>query len=171
LAPPIMYSYGWHAPFYVEHYGLMTKADRLKKAERYKKYDPNARFKSSVYYDDLIKDLREIPFNREKLLRQLKESVDCKPRKRPNINIMEQEQKKFVYLRRIKDGALVDIPLSAVEETMARGGFEKIGVVERAEEKRFVHEPPVVDNELECGICGFKAKNKAGLTAHKRKHI
>ncbi len=81
LAPPFAYSKGWYAPFYLEHYGLMKKEDRLKKAERYKKYDPKARFKSRVYYDDLVKDLTPRLFNRQALLEKLRNSPECQPRK------------------------------------------------------------------------------------------
>lgn len=85
LAPPIAYQYGWHAPYYLEHYGLMAKEDRLRKVERYKKFDPNAKFKGKEYYDDLARDLRTIPFDRQRLLKQLAESPDTQPRKRPKL--------------------------------------------------------------------------------------
>lgn len=85
LAPPIAYKYGWHAPYYLEHYGLMKKEDRLRKAERYRVYDPNAKFKDKSYYEDLVKDLKPIPFDRIKLLEQLKNSTDCQPRQRPHL--------------------------------------------------------------------------------------
>ena len=80
LAPPSFYHRGWHAPFYLEHYGLMTAEDRAKKAQRYAKYDPKARYKSEEYYKDLRKELNPIPFNREKLLLKLRESPETKPR-------------------------------------------------------------------------------------------
>lgn len=85
LAPPIAYKYGWHAPYYLEHYGLMKKEDRLRRVERYQQYDPGARYKDRVYYDDLAADLKPQPFNREKLLKQLAESTECKPRNRPAL--------------------------------------------------------------------------------------
>ena len=81
LAPPIYYYKGWHAPFYLEHYGLMDKKDRDRKAERYAKYDPTGKFKSKVYYDDLVKTLTPRVFNRERLLEQLRNSAETKPRK------------------------------------------------------------------------------------------
>ena len=31
LAPPIAYKYGWHAPYYLLHYGLMKKGIEIKK--------------------------------------------------------------------------------------------------------------------------------------------
>ncbi len=85
LAPPIAYKYGWHAPFYLEHYGLMKKEDRMKKVERYRTYDPTARFKDRVYYDDLEREMEVYIFDRQKMLIKLRDSVDCQPRKRPAL--------------------------------------------------------------------------------------
>jgi hypothetical protein len=85
LAPPIAYKYGWHAPYYVEHYGLMDKEDRIRKHVRYQKYDPQRKFKSGQYYDELIEDLREIPFDRIGLLNKLKESPETQFRNKPPI--------------------------------------------------------------------------------------
>lgn len=80
LAPPMAYGYGWYAPYYIAHYGLMTKEDRERKAQRYDKYDPTAKFKSKVYYDDLRKELKMQPFDRQGLLNKMKEARECKPR-------------------------------------------------------------------------------------------
>jgi len=85
LGPPYAYSLAWHAPFYLLHYGLMKKEDRMKKVERYQKYDPNAKFKGREYYDDLARDLIMRPWNPVKALNQLKESVDCRKRVPPKI--------------------------------------------------------------------------------------
>lgn len=85
LAPPMAYKYGWHAPFYVEHYGLMKTEDRQRKAERYAKYDPSAIFKGKEYYNDLTRDLEPREFDRQKLLNQLREIPDTQPRKTPKI--------------------------------------------------------------------------------------
>jgi len=83
LGPPIAYKYGWYAPYYVEHYGLMNKEDREKKAQRYKQFDPNKKYKGGEYYADLERDVRVFKFDRQKLLQQLKEAKDCQPRKKP----------------------------------------------------------------------------------------
>lgn len=83
LAPPFYYAYGWHAPYYLEHYGLMAKEDRMRKVERYRKYDPKAIWKDRVYYDELAQDLKMIPFDRKALLDKLAQSKDCQPRKMP----------------------------------------------------------------------------------------
>jgi hypothetical protein len=83
LAPPIAYIYGWHAPYYLEHYGLMKPEDRQKKVERYAQYDPRAVFKNRVYYDDLQKELKMHVFDRPQLLKKLREAPDTQPRKLP----------------------------------------------------------------------------------------
>lgn len=86
LGPPIMYKYGWHAPYYLLHYGLMKLEDRQKKIERYRKYDPNKKWKAGAYYDDLGRELRMIPFDREGLLRKLRETPETQIRKhKPTI--------------------------------------------------------------------------------------
>lgn len=85
LAPPIAYRYAWHAPYYLEHYGLMKPEDRMRKADRYRTYDPNAKYKSREYYDDLTRDLEPKIFDRKKLLQQLAELPDCQPRKTPTL--------------------------------------------------------------------------------------
>ena len=86
LGPPIMYKYGWHAPYYLEHYGLMLPEDRQKKAERYEKYDPYRIFKPGPYYDDLQRVLQPRPFDRQQLLKRLAETPECQPRKLPQTH-------------------------------------------------------------------------------------
>lgn len=85
LAPPIAYKYGWHAPFYLLHYGLMLPEDRQRKQERYRKYDPNKRFKAGAYYDELGQELPMRVFDGEGLLRKLNESPECKVRIIPKL--------------------------------------------------------------------------------------
>jgi len=85
LGPPYAYSLAWHAPYYLLHYGLMKKEDRVRRVERYQKYDPNARFKGRAYYDDLGRELEMRPFSPDKLHTLLQNSVDCKKRVPPKI--------------------------------------------------------------------------------------
>ena len=84
-APPVMYKYGWHAPYYILHRGLQKPEDRVRKAQRYDKYDPSSKFKSKLYYDDLRKELKMFKFDSKGLLAKLKESVDCKDRIMPKL--------------------------------------------------------------------------------------
>jgi len=85
LGPPIVYKYGWHAPYYLLHYGLMKKEDRQRKIERYKKYDPMKRWKAGAYYDDLGRELKMIQLDTQGLLNKLRESPETQPRKTPAL--------------------------------------------------------------------------------------
>jgi len=85
LGPPICYRYGWHAPYYLLHYGLMLPEDRARKQERYRKYDPNKVFKAGAYYDELGQELPMRQFDPQGLLRKLSESLETKPRKMPKL--------------------------------------------------------------------------------------
>lgn len=83
LGPPIAYQYGWHAPYYVLHYGLMKQEDRIRKVERYRLYDPNSRYKSGEYYKDLERDVKVYTLDTQGLLNKLNASIDCKARALP----------------------------------------------------------------------------------------
>jgi hypothetical protein len=85
LGPPVMYRYGWHAPYYVLHYGLMKPEDRARKAERYQKYDPTGKYKAGAYYDDLQRELVMREFDAPGLLRKLAASPETAKRKTPKI--------------------------------------------------------------------------------------
>lgn len=85
LAPPIAYKYGWHAPYYLLHYGLMLKEDRQRKIERYHKYDPNKKWKAGAYYDELEQELPMRKFDASGLLGKLRESRETQPRQTPKL--------------------------------------------------------------------------------------
>lgn len=83
LGPPITYKYGWHAPFYLLHYGLMLPEDRERKQARYRKYDPKKIYKAGTYYDELGQELPMRVFDAQGLLGKLRESPETQPRKNP----------------------------------------------------------------------------------------
>jgi len=85
LAPPIYYKYGWHAPYYLLHYGLMKPEDRAKKVKRYQQFDPNKRFKAGEYYNDLQRELTMRKWNPKELLNKLSVSQETQPRKTPKL--------------------------------------------------------------------------------------
>jgi len=74
----------------------------------------------------------------------------------------------YVYVKRLKDGAVMDIPEAHLEDTLKQG-FELVRTIEPLYENATV-EPPKVENPFECPICGFIAKSEFGLKTHKRKH-
>lgn len=85
LGPPITYKYGWHAPFYVKHFGLMLPEDRQRKKDRYAVYDPNRIHKSGAYYDELGEELPMRIFDAQGLVNKLQASSETKERETPKI--------------------------------------------------------------------------------------
>lgn len=167
LAPALHYQYAWHAPYYLEHYGLMDKGDRLRKVERYAKYDKINPTKAD-YYEELAKDLNPIPFNREELLIKLKNLADCQPRKTPSINKMKKELKVF-YIERVKNGVswgTIPVTEDLVEETLKREKeWRLIGEVGGEPEVVEPKEEEPVANE--CPLCGKSFKTETALKSHK----
>lgn len=77
--------------------------------------------------------------------------------------------KKYVYVRRLKDGQLLDIPEEQLEMTLKRGGFEEIKNTGEVFENSMVEFKPNPE-KFECPICGKEFKNNLGLMGHKRSH-
>ena len=75
LAPPYAYKFGTYVPYLVRHYGLMKPADRLKKVERYEKYDPQALHKSQTYCDALKQDSVCSPYDEAAVQGKIKAEV------------------------------------------------------------------------------------------------
>jgi hypothetical protein len=78
----------------------------------------------------------------------------------------------FHYLRRLKDGVILDVPNKTLEQTMKGGGFEYISGFGYAKEVRVFEgktvDVPVVDDQMECPICGFVSKTEKALLLHKK---
>lgn len=75
----------------------------------------------------------------------------------------------FVYVKRLKDGKIIDIPKSDLAETLKRGGFQLIPDM-------VIHDStPKVAGEVqlnvECPLCNKMFKNEVGLLRHKRVHV
>lgn len=175
LAPELHWRYSNYAPFIVRHYGLKEKADRERKAQRYAKYDPKANFVGKAYYDFLISRSPISEYDEEKLHELLvKETINY--HFKDKISPQNMENKKYYYVKN-PAGVILDIPDYQLEETLKRDGFTLVsdqpievskGSVESTSVE--VKAPEAIKNELECEICGFIAKTKAGLKAHMKKH-
>ena len=76
LAPPYFYQFGTYVPLIVKHYGLMKKEDRMKKIERYQRYDPRAVHKSRSYYDALGMDSTGTRYVEEELRQKVENEVN-----------------------------------------------------------------------------------------------
>lgn len=80
----------------------------------------------------------------------------------------------FHYLRRVKDGAIIDVPDKVLESTLSRGSdFEYIsgfGLTRKQKvEEGVVVDVPVVEDKFECPLCGFVAETERALKLHKDK--
>jgi hypothetical protein len=136
LAPKWAYMINQYAPFIVRHYGLKEKKDRLAKIARYKKYDPNAKFCSREYYNDLQTD-DFAPYDEEKVHREVDAEVKkYKPKikKQPIMPI----KKDFSLIRRINrrtgEEFTFDVATNEVPRYLSQSGpeysFELVGKVE-----------------------------------------
>ena len=182
LAPKIAYHYGNYAPFILKHYGLKDKSDRIRKVDRYEKYDPNQQMTNPGYYQFLSNTGKPDEFNEDELHKIVAEEVKNYAFKLPN-KIMS---KKYFYVKRLSDGKILDIREQDLKETLRDRNFVQItnepvqevgnfvkttAVVEATKEPDLVADMAKEDvTKLECPICGFIGKNVNGLRLHSKKH-
>lgn len=130
LAPPYAYYHGSYAPVFVAHYGLMKKEDRDKKIKRYEKYDPNGdKVGIGQYYEALKATDKGSEFNKNEVRNKLKDY--CMGIK-PSINAKnppKPKEKKFAIVKRIADGATLDMPWDNWERRKNTGLFELVRTV------------------------------------------
>lgn len=99
LAPKWCYQLQLHAPFLLEHYGLRDKADRMKKVERYEKYDPNQVYRAPSYYEALKTDSSE-SYNPESIQKQLDEHIESiKQPLNKELPQVKPKHKEYLVLR------------------------------------------------------------------------
>lgn len=114
LAPEWAYYYGSYVPVILYHHGLKDREDRLRKIERYKKYDPDAKYRSRDYYDALSSDVWE-PLDVQFIKDSLDKEITVVKRKK----VFESKVKKFFYVE--KNGKKIDIPDYLLDEHLKRG--------------------------------------------------
>lgn len=164
LGPPWAYNYGAYIPHLVKHYGLMKAEDRQKKVERYEKFDPQAKWKDRSYYEALKAETIGSEFNEADMLQRLREEYNSTGNQNKNI-MNNSKDKKYVYVRREKDGKVLDIPAEHLAETL-RQGFTLVGEVAITT----TQEAPVEKKEtFKCIFCGSEYKTPTALKAHKTK--
>lgn len=169
LAPPMQYRYAVDSPYILWHYGLMDKEKRLQKVERYKKYDPNASYKSDLYYNALADPTPPKTLDRDELRARVRE--DVKNRKMKVVGATP-EAEGYIYME--KDGRTIDVPAKD-ERRYVRMGWKKASDIDMTVNERFYEDSSVnvqdaEKAELECPICGFEAKSESGLKTHQKKH-
>lgn len=169
MAPKIAYHQGTYLPIFVKHYGLMTKATRFRKVERYDKYDPHAKYKNKAYYDSLLSTNPSEPFDDDMMRRMVQIEVGTYGSQIKQI--VMQPEKKFVLVKRMADGAILD--LNEEEWTQIQRDpnrktefvfLENVGAVTSVPAEAPVKDP------LECEVCGFVSKAEVGFKSHARTH-
>lgn len=110
LAPKWAYSIRRHAPFVVLHHGLKLKKDRLKKVERYRKYDPKQeKISNPAYYEELFEtNNRASNLNIELIERIAKEDSE-KLTPPPHIQPLIPKQDEAVFVKRQHDGLVFTV--------------------------------------------------------------
>lgn len=134
LAPRWAVAYNRYAPFLLIHKGLMLRATRQRKIERYEKYDPNARHLGKPYYAMLHSDTAE-PFDEERLHSTIENEVATYKQTKPrSLPLMANPKGRFAYVRN-PGGMTVDIPEKQLAETLKRGGFTFLGWADEADKE------------------------------------
>lgn len=73
-APPIAWRQSprdSYVPHILLHKGLMLPTDRIRKAQRYDIYDPDAQYKGKLYYDSLRRDGKAGPYDQEQVIKKI----------------------------------------------------------------------------------------------------
>lgn len=76
---------------------------------------------------------------------------------------------KYVYVKRLKDGVVLDIPETQLQETLKRG-FELVSPVNQLYEKQDITKVEIPKPEFECPLCGKLCKTAMVLGKHKKTH-
>lgn len=114
LAPKWAYHYGSNVPVALIHSGLKERADRLRKVERYRRYDPRARYRDKSYYDALESGVAA-PLDMAYVRAELRKEITSVTRKR-NTSVTQE----YARVRR-QDGKVLEIPAQALHEHVLRG--------------------------------------------------
>lgn len=178
LAPRWAYHTGDYAPFYVKHYGLMDRANRLRKAQRYQVYDPKAEYKDQSYYNLLTATGKSTPFIERDFLDEVsRETAKYKQKGDKTPKTMSTSPDVAMVLR--DNGTMVPIPRRDLAETLKRHKTWRVvqeSVLTSREEAPVLKSPgPVAADDippvdpLECQDCDFVGKSPRSLTMHRSK--
>jgi len=174
LAPEYAYKWAAKSEYAFKHYGYLKKEDRLKKIKRYKENDPNGIYLGKWWYASISKKPVLKKFNEKEFCLKLK----YQPKKPKIKKLLSMKNPEKIYtVRNIKTGKIYTQKESIIEEWLQRSPDEfKLINEYKAKKlnnnkinKNFKKEKNIEKKEkTTCEICGFKAKSKAGLLAHKR---
>lgn len=119
LAPKYAYRYGSQSALWFKHYGLMRREDRLRKIERYDKYDPKAVFIGRSWYDGLRNErARAVPF--AEAVARLPEFIY---RHKP-VNANRMAKDVTIYLFTNKHGKVVEAIGERQRDQFTKAGYQ-----------------------------------------------
>lgn len=171
LVPKWAMETGAYAPHAVIHYGLKDIEERHRRVERYAKYDPDAKLLGAAYYRSLSSDVEATPFNEKRVVSEIKKEVNRYKQSKVKKKIMTQDN-EFVFMRRMKDGKVMDIPKRHLQDHLNRG-FVLLEEKPTTKTQHEIVEREEVEKEeknLTCNICGRECKSAPGLQSHMRSH-
>ena len=156
LGPPWTYKFGSHIPHLIKHYGLMDKEDRMRKVDRYDKYDPKAIFKDRIYYDTLKSDSTGTEFNEEDFKKKLDAEVNSYGNQQKTITPDKMKHEYSVIKRtRLENGEefMFEVETKTVPNYLAQSNsrlkFECMGAVQDLTEdiEKMFEEPeePIIE--------------------------
>lgn len=114
LAPEWAYHYGSNVPLLLLHYGLKDKDKRWAKVERYKQFDPEAKYRSKGYYEALKDDTCDV-LDMSFIQTTINEEVG----KIKSKAVMIPKPENYYIVE--KDGRQTDIPERLLEGHLKRG--------------------------------------------------
>lgn len=138
LAPPMQYRYANDSPYILWHYGLMDKEKRRKKVERYKQFDPNAVYKSDIYYNALADETP--PARLVKSEMRQKVLTDVTNRKMKTTPVVDAAE-GYVYLK--KGERTIDVPKKD-QHTYERLGWEFVSDINVSTNVGAKVHPPII---------------------------
>lgn len=159
LAPEWAYHYGSYVPVILWHSGLKDKEDRDRKIERYKKYDPESKYRDKSYYDALQDNTSE-PIDIEYIQNSLIKEVGIQKRRTVAID----KPKKLYFVRRFSNGVdldLIEIPERNLIETLKRHPEWVVEGDTGSSDKQI---------SLLCPICGIVSDTPELSMRHKQIH-
>jgi uncharacterized protein YlaI len=183
LAPEWTWVRAFYSPYILKHYGLKDKERREAKAQRYDKYDPNARFIAKEYYDSLRSSPQVTPFDEDVLHQEVVNYVRDIKQKYINIPMVKEE---VAYIQTLS-GETSAVPKAKLADYLKQGCKHLVDYETLSEKiDTILNDEPVAEilteetfteavenlkeqpkEEFMCGECGKKMPSMVSLRAHK----
>lgn len=168
LAPEWVWARGFYAPYLLKHYGLKDKERREKKAERYKKYDPDAKYIAKEYYQSLESSPQVTPFDEDELHQHVVDYVYTY--KQTFVNHMDKKE-ELVIIETLS-GEQAYVPKEKLSEYTKQGckyigGYNDIDETLDETLSYIENEEATQEESFMCGDCSKEFATKKQLHGHR----